>query len=496
MLAAPTMRVRVRERLGREQAPGGTQVLDDTRIGIEDAHAAELCDLGKEAARVVDGRVDVEVIAASDVVILLAMTGRGVHQAGAGLERHVLAENEQRIAIDPWMPRVRAFEIAAGDGRLHRRVGVDERAEARQERLGDDRQPSRARRHHDVLHVGVGGDREVRGQGPGRRRPDRDVDRRSGERPQRRRVRLAQRERDVHRRGRDVAIFDLRLRERGATRRAPVHRLLAAIEIAARRDFRELADLGRLVGEVHREIWRRPVAEDAEALELVLLDRHETGRVVAAEAADLELRERRLLLLAETLLDLELDRQPVAVPAGHVRSAIAAHILVLDDDVLHDLVERVAEMDVAVGVRRTVVEHVARTAGALRQHARVETVALPAREDLGLARRQIAAHRERRDRKVEGRLEVGRRFRVHRNLGIDMSARERLAGIPTAMQAFNLPTRVPHSRSARQRRTPVSADRRSSAAPAGRRAARRRNRSASSCACRGNSSTARCPCRC
>jgi len=84
--------------------------------------------------------------------------------------------------------------------------------------------------------------------------------------------------------------------------------LLATVEITARHHARELADLGRLVGEVHGEIRRGPVADDTEALELLALHGDETCRVFATELSNLGLRERRLLFLPEALLDLELDR--------------------------------------------------------------------------------------------------------------------------------------------------------------------------------------------
>ena len=48
----------------------------------------------------------------------------------------------------------------------------------------------------------------------------------------------------------------------------------------------------------------------------------------------------------------------MAVPAGDERSAKSGHRLVFDDDVLQYLIERVAEVDVAVGVRRAVMEDI------------------------------------------------------------------------------------------------------------------------------------------
>jgi hypothetical protein len=67
-------------------------------------------------------------------------------------------------------------------------------------------------------------------------------------------------------------------------------------------------------------------------------------------------------VLAVGLLDLVLDRQAVAVPARHIGRVETGQRLGADDDVLEDLVHRVADVDVAVGVGRAVVQHEARAA--------------------------------------------------------------------------------------------------------------------------------------
>ena len=61
-------------------------------------------------------------------------------------------------------------------------------------------------------------------------------------------------------------------------------------------------------------------------------------------------------LLAHFLGDLEFDGQAVAIPARDVRGAEAAQGFVFDDDVLEDFVQRGADVDVAVGEGRAVVQ--------------------------------------------------------------------------------------------------------------------------------------------
>ena len=80
--------------------------------------------------------------------------------------------------------------------------------------------------------------------------------------------------------------------------------------------------------------------------------------MVAASAA-------RIAGLAHFLRDFEFDRQAVTVPARNVRRAVAAQRFVLDDDVFENLVQRGADVDVAVGERRAIVQHEFLGAGAL-----------------------------------------------------------------------------------------------------------------------------------
>ena len=63
------------------------------------------------------------------------------------------------------------------------------------------------------------------------------------------------------------------------------------------------------------------------------------------------------MLLAKLLGDLLLDRQSVVVPARDIRRAVAFHRLVANDEVLEELVQGVADVNVAVGIRRAVVEY-------------------------------------------------------------------------------------------------------------------------------------------
>ena len=84
-------------------APRLAQVLDDLRVGLEHVHAGPERHVGGELAAMVDGRVDVEAVAPAGREVVRAVAGRGVHEARAGVERDVVAEDEDALALEEGM---------------------------------------------------------------------------------------------------------------------------------------------------------------------------------------------------------------------------------------------------------------------------------------------------------------------------------------------------------------------------------------------------------
>ena len=148
-----------------------------------------------------------------------------------------------------------------------------------------------------------------------------------------------------------------------------------------------------------------PVPENAEAPELLPLDPDEPLRVLPAAPALLERWEPRPGV-AQIEIDAVLDRQTVAVPSRHVGNVESHHHAGLHDEVLQDLVERLAEMDVVVGVGRPVVQDEDRPAAPRLPDRRIDLPRGPPREALGLVLRKVRLHREARPWKIDGRLHV------------------------------------------------------------------------------------------
>jgi hypothetical protein len=207
-----------------------------------------------------------------------------------------------------------------------------------------------------VFDLGVQRDGEVGGDRPGRGRPDDDIERLVG--GQAELLGLGGGHEELHPDGDGdvVLVFDLRLGERGLEGDGPIDRLLAAVNEALLDEGGEGAEDVGLEGRGLRLVFVLPVGEDADALELRGLLRDPAFGELIAFGAHLRRGQSEVLLL-DLLADLLLDGQAVAIPARHVGRAEALHGLVAVDDVLEGLVQRGADMDVAIGERRAVMQH-------------------------------------------------------------------------------------------------------------------------------------------
>ena len=114
-LVAPAMRVAVAQRLLVQQLPVGRAApAMMTLVGLLDLQARRPAACSARKRAVVAHRVDHrQPVLHADREVLLAVAGRGVHRAGAGIERHVLAEDHRHLALVERMLQLQAFQRAA-----------------------------------------------------------------------------------------------------------------------------------------------------------------------------------------------------------------------------------------------------------------------------------------------------------------------------------------------------------------------------------------------
>ena len=91
---------------------------------------------------------------------------------------------------------------------------------------------------------------------------------------------------------------------------------------------------------------------------------------------------------------LKLCGQTVSIPAGNIRSLEARHVFIAYNKVLKDLIERVAQMNITVCIRRSVVKHKQRLALVKLHQLFIEFVIFPFFQHYGFALWKSRTHRK------------------------------------------------------------------------------------------------------
>ena len=402
VLAAPAVRIAVRNLLLEDQGTALAQELDDVRVGLIGIHTAEGATgakllAGVELAVVIDRHADVgDALLEAREVVIDAVTGRVVDDTGTVIDTDVIGQ--QRHALNAVKDRLLVVDVVEGLGGNHVGLSVDHNRGVLPAKLlaalG-----SQVLKHDlgtaivlngDIGGAGLKGNGLVGGDGPRRGRPDDKVDRA---------IEVLEAgglggHLKAHEDGRArlVGVLDLGLGQRGVAVLAPVNRLVAAIDHALIEHGLKDLDIGSIMLVIERQIGVVPVAEHAQTTEAGLLELDVLDSELVAELTNLGRGGLVELLGAELLLDLVLDRLAVAVPTGDIRNLITLHHPVAVDHVLGDLVHGVADVDRAVGVRRTVVQHELLMTLVLLQNLLVDLVVLPVLESLGLGLGKTGTH--------------------------------------------------------------------------------------------------------
>ena len=354
----PAMRIAVPVGRLMQQGAGLGQFGQHGIIGLEHMLAREELRARQKTAVRADRIVHRQPVALAHDEVILAVSGRGMHRARAGRERHMLTEDERDFARIKGMPQGQALQCpppaapddpALADARAGQH-GLDQRL-GQHQRLG-------AGIDQRIIIIGIDRDRPVGRQRPRGGRPDHH---RHGAGRVRRLEAGRQRalvngpEPRVNGHRARVFILNLGLGQGRAAVHAPVHGLYALLQMPGLDDLAERAHDVGLGLIIHRQKRTLPVAQDAEPPEILALSGHLFARVLAAG------RAKGLVIhlhagLARLFFDHELDRQAVAIPARHIGRVQAVQPLRLDDDVFEDLVDGVPDMDIAVGIGRPVMQ--------------------------------------------------------------------------------------------------------------------------------------------
>ena len=392
LLAAPAVRVGVRDFQLSEQAARFFEKLEDLLLALGERHAAENRRVGVIMSSRVHGVVDLYAVADARLIVVASVAGGGVDASGTGVERDVVGEHERNGSVVERVLRERKLKLLplADEDRL---------AELKPGSLLDlgleadgDEVDLAAALVEAVVVARMNGDRHRGGKRPRRRRPDYDVDVLSGELGEDLRgVGVLVSDED---RGRSlVSVLDFRRGERRLAVGAPVDRLASLVDEPLVHHFGEAFELSRLERRDERHVRMLPVADDAEALKLSRLHIGERTRVGGALLAQLDGRDF-VLADVQLLENLELDGEPVRVVARNVWREVSALPFILNYEVLENLVRRGSDMDARVRVGRPVVKDERGLVLVLFLQLAVNVDVVPEFEKFRLPLRQIRAHRE------------------------------------------------------------------------------------------------------
>ncbi len=181
VMAAPAVRILMRERLAMPEAPPLLERRLDVRVRIEHALPAEQLHGIEEMAARSDRRVDLEAVFHAGGEVVTAVAGRGVHDAGPGLERHVLRQHADRWTRVQRMLETDVLQQLPFHAR-HRRPEPSARrlGDLGGERLGHD-DGTAVDVIRRVVERRVKRDRQIRWNRPRCCRPDEDRDVAAGE---------------------------------------------------------------------------------------------------------------------------------------------------------------------------------------------------------------------------------------------------------------------------------------------------------------------------
>ena len=307
------------ERAGLEQEAGLREPADDLIGRLDGRETVKPPVRVIEAARLVDGREHRQVVDPPELEVLLACARSDVDDAAPVVEGHLVPRDHPVLHLGPRPEVVERSPVAQPDELRSR----DDARECllRVTRDGDPLPVLAPPVIRVVLHRG----RDVRGQGPGGRRPDHE--RFPGP--------VEQGETDEERRVDpiliDAALRELVLRERRPAARAPLGRAVAEVEPAALVHLVEEAPDVLDVRVAEREVVVPPVhplSEADRALGKRTRRPYDHVPAAAGELREPELLDLALRVEAELALDPDLDPEPLAVEPVLVALAVAAERLV------------------------------------------------------------------------------------------------------------------------------------------------------------------------
>ena len=188
-----------------------------------------------------------------------------------------------------------------------------------------------------------------------------------------------------------LSVLDFRFCQGRAVFRAPVNSLHALVNVTLLGHLAKNFHLAGLKLGTQGQIGVFEIALHAQTLELCIHHINVLSGKFLADLAQFQLGNAGLLITQRTQC-LQFDGKAMGIVAGHIGSLETGHILITDDDVLDDFIQRSTHMDAAIGIRRAIVQNVARFALVVANHLLVDMVLFPVFQHFGFLFRQAGPH--------------------------------------------------------------------------------------------------------
>ena len=395
IFAAPTMRIAVHDVLGCEKGAAVIQILENNLVGIVNEHTLVLAGFGGVTALAVNRNDNRDVVSLANDKVISTKARSGMNTAGTGIERYMVTGDNQRITVEQRVLGLDQLQIRAENGcENFPAVNAGSLHNRSNQFLSQNINLAVRNLNEIVLEVRVQRNCKVARNGPGSGGPNYEIyillgTKQLGDNT----LVIGYSELYKDRLTRNILVLNLCLSQCGLVVRAPVNRLLTLVDVTLLSHLAENLNLSSLVIVGQGQVRAIPVADNAQTLKLGTLGIDMI--VCKLFTLGAELRSGNLAAIHAVSLDcLTLNRKTMGIPARNVRSLITHHIARTQNKILEDLIQCVTHMQIAVCIRRAVVQNEKRLALVLLHQFMVEVVLLPVFQKTRLALRQTGTHRE------------------------------------------------------------------------------------------------------
>ena len=191
-----------------------------------------------------------------------------------------------------------------------------------------------------------------------------------------------------------LCVLNFSFRQCSFAVRAPVNRLKALVNQTFFAHIRKNFNLLCFIVMRQGNVWMGPIAKTTQTLKFIALTVNVGKREFTANFAQLYIRNRFTVSNTGLFAGFQLGRQAMRIPAGNIRRLKTGHVLGTDNHIFQNFVESGSQMDIAVCIRRAIMQDINRLALIFFHDLTVQVFCFPRRKSIRLPFGQMRLHRE------------------------------------------------------------------------------------------------------